>query len=75
MIKLTKQETLYLLQLWNTYGSLLDSIIERMIENYESQIVPGSTEWESAKQTIDYLAKKTALIQFKKLLSNVYTNE
>ena len=71
-MQLSKVESLKLLQLWNDYGQYLDGIFAQMLKDYETQLSAKDSEWETAKQQVEYLAKKQALIDLKKILSNRY---
>lgn len=70
MIPLTQGELLKTQKLWMDSGMFIESIMTRLIQEYERQITVGDTEWAAAKQSVEYLAKKQALIDFKKTLTS-----
>ena len=73
MVQLSKQESLRVLQMWNDYGVYLDEIFMRMIKGYEENMIPNNfDQWFNAKQSVEYQAKKQAVIDLKKILSMRY---
>ena len=72
MIKLSKQEQLRAMQLWNDWGNFITMILDRLIvEGYE-EMVRKDTEWETTRQSIEFCTKKQTLIDLKKLLEKHY---
>lgn len=72
MISLSKNESNRTQELWFNWGDFLTEIMDRQIKAYERDLSSGQTEWESARQLVDYTAKKRALIDLKNILSKQY---
>lgn len=60
------------MQMWNDYGVYLEEVFARMIKENEAGLTSHGEEWFVARQLTDYLARKQALIDLKKILSNRY---
>lgn len=71
-MKLSKQEQLRSMQLWNDWGNFITMILDRLIIESVETIVRKDDEWETLRQSIEFCAKKQTLIDLKKLLEKHY---
>ena len=69
---INKQEELGIRKLWLENNGLLDKVFQEMMRKYETLFEQKNNEWEHAKQSVEYLAKKQALIDLKSVLSKRY---
>ena len=60
------------MQMWNDYGVYLEEVFARMIKDNEASLNSSGDQWHSAKQNVEYLAKKQTLIDLKKILAMRY---
>ncbi len=58
--------------MWNDYGVYLEEIFVRMIKDNEASLNSSGDQWHCARQNVEYLAKKQAVIDLKKVLSQRY---
>lgn len=72
MIQLTKSESLKIMAGWQEYGEVLNGVFDKLISEYESDFKQQATEWEAARQQVEYIAKKQALLDLKKILTKRY---
>ena len=71
-MQLSKNESIRIMQMWNDYGVYLEEVFARMIKDNEASLTSFGEEWFVARQLTDYLARKQALIDLKKILSQRY---
>lgn len=73
-MQFSKQDCQRIMQLWGQHETLLLKILDQQIANYTEQLGRQTTEWETLRQGIEFIAKKQALIDLKKVLSEDYAN-
>ena len=71
-MKLSKQEQIRSMQLWNDWGNFITMVLDRLIVESCDELVRKDTEWETLRQSIEFCAKKQALIELKKILEKHY---
>lgn len=71
-MKLSKQEQIRSMQLWNDWGNFITMVLDRLIVESCDELVRKDTEWETLRQSIEFCAKKQVLIELKKILEKHY---
>ena len=64
---LTPVDKKMIMALWGEHNLLLTKIMKELQADYEKCLGTKGTQWENAKQSVDYLAKKQALVDLKKI--------
>lgn len=65
-----KQESLRIIPLWINNEPTISMVLDRLMVEYSKEIVRQDSEWETLRQSIEFTAKKQALIDFKNILRN-----
>lgn len=65
-----KQEALRVIPLWINNEQTISMVLDRLVVEYSKEICRQETEWETLRQSIEFTAKRQALIDFKNVLKN-----
>lgn len=71
-MQLSKAQQRRCQELWFNWGDFLIEISELLVKEQGEMMTIKDTEWDNARQTVEYIAKKQALIELKNILSNRY---
>ena len=71
-MELSKGEVQMTARLWSEYHHILQIVFERLIQDYTDELSRRDTEWENLRQSIEYVAKRQAVIDVKPELSRKY---
>ena len=70
-MEISKNEAVKLERLWKEYGAFFESLIGKMIQDYEKMLHRPNSEWDAAQQLAEFCAKKQALLELKKVLTAI----
>lgn len=71
-MKLTKQESMRVMQTWHQSEHTLRMVMERLIDEYNAALTRRDTEWDTLRDAVEIAAKKQAIADLLKVLSTVY---